>query len=724
MTSLTKKIFVGVMALCLAFTFTVVTAEEDDIREEMAALEQMLADLAAQLGATVDDDEDDHETTVAITGIPENFTFTQNLRTGSRGTDVKYLQIMLNATGFTVAETGAGSPGNETEYFGPRTDAAVKEMQTAFASEVLAPVGLTTATGFVGPQTRAKLNSLLETGEVAPAPTPDNEILEALSDLADAVAALSVRVDRLDRGVGEEGDLTITTRGDIRNAEVRGGQTKDVAVYRLEAENSDVTIQRIDVYIEQDLVEFRSDIDNMTIKVGGDVIGERAINRNTVDRNDDYIRFSGLNVEIEEDGYVDFTIGVTVADKDSYNNTTYGVGFEEDEDAIRGIDGAGITQYARFSSDEYKDFTIDTDAGDLEVTRHSETPEEGVVLVSDDSFTEVDLLKFTLEADGGDFDIEALRVDLDDSDGVVEDLILYHGTTEIDVSSASHGVVTFSDVDLLIEDGETLDFTVVADVQDIDISDQGSTIKAELLAADNTAGQSVVYDILEDEYIGIAGNARGYEQGLYVVVPSAVLTDSSIERNDDRTVADATMTIDITALGGDLYLIDRAMTTFNGDWTEGERTYSLNADDMDVVDSDNEIVGDLWAKIGGTNDNVESLSTTEDTDHDTVFVQNGELVYETSSHYEITDGQIMVDGDDDDTINSPSGYYQTDIYLILEGETETVELVATNSESGWVRFKVNTVVWNVEDDNEYHAFGLDSSVDDIDALQTGQVNIQ
>jgi putative chitinase len=51
------------------------------------------------------------------------------LRQGSKGPEVKALQQFLNSNGFRIASSGQGSPGNETENFGPATDAAVKNWQ-------------------------------------------------------------------------------------------------------------------------------------------------------------------------------------------------------------------------------------------------------------------------------------------------------------------------------------------------------------------------------------------------------------------------------------------------------------------------------------------------------------------------------------------------------------------------------------------------------------------
>ena len=75
---------------------------------------------------------------------------TRNLYFGLRGTDVKQLQQYLNNNGFKVAETGPGSPGNETELFGPLTRAAVIRYQKA--------KGISPSVGYVGPITRGLIN--------------------------------------------------------------------------------------------------------------------------------------------------------------------------------------------------------------------------------------------------------------------------------------------------------------------------------------------------------------------------------------------------------------------------------------------------------------------------------------------------------------------------------------------------------------------------------------
>ncbi len=84
----------------------------------------------------------------------------RNLSEGSSGQDVRALQMILNANGAVITESGPGSPGAETEFFGALTKNAVIRFQEKYADDILAPLGLTSGTGFVGPSTLKILNSL------------------------------------------------------------------------------------------------------------------------------------------------------------------------------------------------------------------------------------------------------------------------------------------------------------------------------------------------------------------------------------------------------------------------------------------------------------------------------------------------------------------------------------------------------------------------------------
>ncbi len=87
------------------------------------------------------------------------FIFTRTLKYDMTGEDVKQLQIRLNQDPDTkVAETGYGSPGNETTYFGNMTREAVKAYQRKHGI-VSSGNEETTGYGQVGPATRRVLNN-------------------------------------------------------------------------------------------------------------------------------------------------------------------------------------------------------------------------------------------------------------------------------------------------------------------------------------------------------------------------------------------------------------------------------------------------------------------------------------------------------------------------------------------------------------------------------------
>lgn len=97
--------------------------------------------------------------TAPSTPSVSNYQFTRNLDLGSTGEDVRELQKYLNRNGFTISAGGAGSPGNETTYFGYATQTALIKFQKAN--------NISPAVGYFGPLTRAVVNSMPQTTTTA-----------------------------------------------------------------------------------------------------------------------------------------------------------------------------------------------------------------------------------------------------------------------------------------------------------------------------------------------------------------------------------------------------------------------------------------------------------------------------------------------------------------------------------------------------------------------------
>ena len=114
-------------------------ATTDELQAQITALLAQITALQAQLS------------TAQGTTTSSSYNFTKNLTLGSKGDDVMALQKFLNGAGYAVAASGAGSPGNETSYFGPATKAALAKYQ---AAKSISP-----AVGYFGPLTRASVNT-------------------------------------------------------------------------------------------------------------------------------------------------------------------------------------------------------------------------------------------------------------------------------------------------------------------------------------------------------------------------------------------------------------------------------------------------------------------------------------------------------------------------------------------------------------------------------------
>ena len=113
-----------------------------DVLASFNADAEVIAKVKASLEGTV--------ATGSVTSVAVS-VFKSNLTVGSLGSEVKALQAFLNSHGYTIANSGAGSPGNETTRFGGLTKAALIKYQKA--------KGITPAVGYFGPKTRASVEA-------------------------------------------------------------------------------------------------------------------------------------------------------------------------------------------------------------------------------------------------------------------------------------------------------------------------------------------------------------------------------------------------------------------------------------------------------------------------------------------------------------------------------------------------------------------------------------
>ncbi|OGZ18319.1 MAG: hypothetical protein A2Z68_00265 [Candidatus Nealsonbacteria bacterium RBG_13_38_11] len=151
-THLTYFAIMGEVAASVAKPVSQMTIVE--LQAEIARITALITGLQVQMAQ--------FQGGVTIPSLCAGIAFSRNLSQEMIGNDVKCLQSILNQSADTqIAVSGVGSSGNETNYFGALTKAAVIKFQGKYKTEILTPVGLSAGTGFVGSSTRAKLNALL-----------------------------------------------------------------------------------------------------------------------------------------------------------------------------------------------------------------------------------------------------------------------------------------------------------------------------------------------------------------------------------------------------------------------------------------------------------------------------------------------------------------------------------------------------------------------------------
>lgn len=135
------------------------------------------------------------------------FTFNTNMKLGSRGTDVMNLQKVLNMYPQTrVAESGAGSPGMETTYFGAGTRAAANKFQALHLVEL----GISAPTGNVFGGTRGLLNQVCN-GSVST--TPGNTVSGPVSAMLAASQPTGMVINS--QSGARLADITLSGNGSV-----------------------------------------------------------------------------------------------------------------------------------------------------------------------------------------------------------------------------------------------------------------------------------------------------------------------------------------------------------------------------------------------------------------------------------------------------------------------------------------------------------------------------
>ncbi len=547
------------------------------------------------------------------------------LRQGSKSEAVKCLQQTLNAKGFTVATTGAGSMGMETTTFGPATKAAVMSFQ---ASSNLV------ADGVVGAMTKGALNAAMPT---TPTNLPEGcmstlgfstktglpcSTTTNLPDGCTSTVGFSPKTGmKCDSTIttptpsttnftvsvnGTQGDIDTVSSGTPDKTEALEGQ-KAVEVWAADIEtekNGPLMVQTLDVWFgNSDTTSSYKPWDYFTsidLMVDGKKVasldadastdwskneGSTSYLTSVTSTNEYRLRFSGLNSVLPSGDTTTVSVAVSVAN--TIDTADQSAVWEAVLGDVRIMDETGFVQsYAYTNSTSSQDnFTMGgADIAKLTLTDSTSNPVASVLTVSETANTEgVTVYAFEIEEENDvDANIEEMTFNFVTSatstNSVYSRAFLYQGSTLVGTEtvggSTSNTTVTFDNMNIDLNGDATSQFTVKVDLKDNDTAaryPEGTTITVSATAI--TAAEDVNGNDEGDMTLSVSGTSETHElrsEGISVTLvgtPTVTKTTST----DTATTADSSefvVKFKVTAFGANMY-VDMS-TADNGTTTPGQ----------------------------------------------------------------------------------------------------------------------------------------------------------
>ncbi|XOB41502.1 MAG: peptidoglycan-binding domain-containing protein [Candidatus Nealsonbacteria bacterium] len=558
MKKLMKKIVVSIVGLSMVLMMGGIAqgATVEELEDQIADLLAEIEDLQAQVAGLTGE------------GVGVSCTFTRNLYPGMSGADVKCLQEYLNDAGYAVAASGAGSPGNETEYFGPLTQAAVGAWQDANG------VVYGAYKGYFGPLSQTKYDAL-----AAAAPAEEEEEEE------EAV---------LEGGAGSITDADFISS--LNNEEVgEGAEDIEVAGLEIEAdEGSDIELTAVRlVFVKESTGEDSSDdfedyAEDVSLWFDGEEVAR--VDGDKFDDDNDYSRTITLasGAVIRADETEELVVAVSGIGNLDSNDAGEEWTVEFNSIRFRDAQDAVITDANTGDIDEATrefSFEVFATAADIDLKIRADDDEVNdahVINVDDDNDTDdVEVLSFTIEIEGdSDVELKKLPVEFDSVnttattyiDDMVSSVQLLMdgdeiGSENLAADDDDNQTVTFEDLDVVLEAGETYDFLVTANFNALDGSDlvAGDTFAANI---GSTERGNIDAEDESGEDLGtgdMSGTVTGGAHAIYDIsftfelesISSSITTARDPGTSCSADTATYAIKFELTAFDGDIS-IDRS----------------------------------------------------------------------------------------------------------------------------------------------------------------------
>jgi len=340
-----------------------------------------------------------------------------------------------------------------------------------------------------------------------------------------------------------------------------------VAAVKVKASGSDIKIDRVDLNFNTRPWLYVSGV-TVTDGTNSKTVAVSSANSTEITVGSSYtVRVDGLNIVVPKDSSKVLTVKVDAVAGLPGTETSKTITLTFSANAIRGVDGANIQQYAPTSALS-RSFTVKSgDTATIELSAAADNPKARNVQVSESAITSADLLKVNVKAKSNDAYLRTVTItlptsttDANPASGTVNALYLYDGSTLLASTSslAYNASAFFEEINLLIPKDTTKTLTVKADInKTVGNYAEGDGFYASLATSGISAEDATTFGTAT-----VSGSTVNSGTAyLYAKAPSLALVSSSITPVSVSTgtisyngKADAKIRIRVTAQGGDIYI--------------------------------------------------------------------------------------------------------------------------------------------------------------------------
>jgi peptidoglycan hydrolase-like protein with peptidoglycan-binding domain len=488
---------------------------------------------------------------------------------GQRGSAVRNAQACLMEAGYDI-------PAGATGYYGEQTRRAVQafyqDWYGNWDGRRLGPRGVA--------ELKSRLAAAPEEGPSQPSQPSQPSSQDQVSALVAAVLAALQQMGLLpststqQQAAGEEGFLTVDKDPTVAAVTLREGESGRVVGLRFRADNGEVRVQSIFLRWTNSVAPHRVISALRVVDSQGNVLYQTNVGPNTFLQDSSlnyYLPISGLNVNVPKNGYASVFVEVTVV-----GTLPSGVGslsFAVNQNDVRGRDGAGIDRFGPSGTLTWSATLQPSLAGNARfvLALNPNTPKQGYVFgdPTDGRAYRVKVLSFDVTARNDNLRVTRVEGSVTNT-STVQAVYLAQGNNVMDVRTPDAVNKTFvfdvTPANFTVNRDQTVTFDVLVDF----VAPSAPIVATFTVSVATTTGVNSLGDIVSSTSTTVTSEMmRAVRVGPRFAAVEKTISVTRDQNNSTTTVQSVVFRVNVTAVGGPLYVPDTNTATITLETVSG-----------------------------------------------------------------------------------------------------------------------------------------------------------